>query len=567
MKVNAWSVSGFRSFGDGQMVRVIDMKPGLWHVTGPNGVGKSSLFEALYWGCYGHTSRNLRGPVLRNWDSKGECDVQIGLDIGNIHRTHPPSLHWNEKPIDQEELDKLLILSSAAFLHSIYFAQFTDQFVDLKPEPRMEMYASVMNLEFWERASDEAVSANKALDEQLHALRETIAGLASRIETLGTLSFKLEAVAWVTSREGQIEQANTRIRCAKSDMHHTKKQLDKLPTTEKRDAHMGIVNSAASECARLSRQIETLEKRIKTAESNKGPRDCPTCGAKMTVKHAKVEVGGMKKELEELREEASKTLARHDDAMRSVAKLNDDYKKRIECEKQLSNHEQVVKESERELDRLRAEIKDNPYTERERKRVADLKAARDELKEAETKLDDDTKLFNSIKYWVKGYKDLRLSLIEESLEQLNLEINECVNALGLEDWKLVFDVERETKRGTIKRGFQCLVKAPNSPDLVPWEVWSGGESQRLRLATSMGMSNLIASRTGVACNIEVWDEPSVWLNDVGIQDLLDVLCVRAEMQQKVIFIADHRALGYGSFAGTVKVDKGRTGSLIKIRES
>ena len=153
-------------------------------------------------------------------------------------------------------------------------------------------------------------------------------------------------------------------------------------------------------------------------------------------------------------------------------------------------------------------------------------------------------------------------LIQESLAQLTLECNEVLFQMGLQDWFVSFDVERETKSGGINKNFTVMVQAPQMKDPVPWEVWSGGESQRLRLAVSMGFANLVSSRLGVQPNVEFWDEPSTWMTESGIQDMLTVLAERAERYRKVILLADHRALDFGGFVGVINIIKDRGGSRI-----
>jgi hypothetical protein len=43
-------------------------------------------------------------------------------------------------------------------------------------------------------------------------------------------------------------------------------------------------------------------------------------------------------------------------------------------------------------------------------------------------------------YWVKGFREVRLSLISEVLTQLELEVNNKLFQLGLENWKVLFAV-------------------------------------------------------------------------------------------------------------------------------
>lgn len=172
----------------------------------------------------------------------------------------------------------------------------------------------------------------------------------------------------------------------------------------------------------------------------------------------------------------------------------------------------------------------------------------------------------AIEYWKHGFKRIRLFFIEQILLALQIEIGSALSALGLEGWKVTLATESETKSGSVKLGISIHIKSPKSEG--SWDVWSGGETQRLRLAIAMGLSSLIQRAAGVWYNLEVWDEPTNWLGAEGIEDLLEALRYRAESQNKQIWIVDHRALTYSGFKeiyGAVKDEEGT--KIIKVTES
>ena len=139
-----------------------------------------------------------------------------------------------------------------------------------------------------------------------------------------------------------------------------------------------------------------------------------------------------------------------------------------------------------------------------------------------------------------------------------------MHCLGLSDWRVKLDVEREVNKGkSLKRGFSVIVQSPYNEGFVSFKCWGGGVSQRLRLAGTMGLIDLIRSRTGVECNIEIWDEPTKFLTSQGISDLLELLTDRASKNDKKIFFIDHRELSsYGGFAAIVTLIKEKDGSKI-----
>jgi len=167
----------------------------------------------------------------------------------------------------------------------------------------------------------------------------------------------------------------------------------------------------------------------------------------------------------------------------------------------------------------------------------------------------------AVDFWKTGFKRIRLYFVNQILEALQIEIASAVNSLGLSGWVVKLATESETKSGTVKLGIQIRIQSAQG-DEGEWETWSGGESQRLRLAMGMGLAALIQRAAGVWFDLEVWDEPSAWLSELGIEDLLEALRYRANSHHKQIWLVDHRALTYSGFREIWCVRKSEDGSKI-----
>jgi DNA repair exonuclease SbcCD ATPase subunit len=169
----------------------------------------------------------------------------------------------------------------------------------------------------------------------------------------------------------------------------------------------------------------------------------------------------------------------------------------------------------------------------------------------------------SANYWVAGFKRVRLYVIEETLRQLEIEVNNSLTNLGLADWQITFDIERENKSGGVTKGFVVFIKCPSNPEPVRWESWSGGETQRLQLAGDFGLANLIMMQAGLTNTIEFYDEPSNRLSDEGVNDLAETLHQRALDDGKCIWLVDHRMPEFGAFKAKMEVVKTADGSAFK----
>jgi DNA repair exonuclease SbcCD ATPase subunit len=579
MKLLRAEIQGFRSFSVTQTLDFSALRPGLYHVTGrnlvepeleANGAGKSSLFEAIFWALYGKTSRNLKAGVVKNWNSKEKCGVILDLQTSSgsmslLRAWEPNALEVSDdgsepRPVDQPELERLIGMIPEAFLFSIYFAQFSPAFVDLIPSEQTKVFSSVLNLGLWERASAAAGDHSKVTEERLQQLREVTARIQGQAEELLSQDYTEAEKGWKKEHDAAIQRVEGSTAALSAAIIKAKKEVTKEREGSDEFRRLrGIVEDKGKVVSLAAYEQRQLEKELTTLRG-KDLKKCPTCGAPMSNEHVKKEIKRVTTTIEKAEEQCKRKHEDFDKATHNMVKYRGSEVALLEAEKRLATLQSDLKAAEERRTDLSSQK--NPFTKLKEEQEKKGELLAEQLDKTEGKLLTEEKHSKAVQYWVKGFKEIRLSLIRESLAQLTIEVNEVLFQLGLQDWEVAFDIERETKSGSINRSFTIMIRAPHVKDPVPWGVWSGGESQRLRLAISMGFSNLICNRMGVQPNWEMYDEPSTWLSEAGIQDLLTVLAERAERQQKIILLADHRALDFGGFAGIIMVTKNESGSLI-----
>jgi DNA repair protein SbcC/Rad50 len=211
-----------------------------------------------------------------------------------------------------------------------------------------------------------------------------------------------------------------------------------------------------------------------------------------------------------------------------------------------------------QVDNLIAEK--NPFA----NKLTDLRKERSKLINEYASIEQDYKqterLMIATEYWKHGFKRIRLYFVHQVLAALQVEIGSALSALGLEGWSVGLDTEKLTKSETVRLGVQLIIKSPRSE--APWETFSGGEKQRLRLAITLGLASLIQRAAGVFYTFEVWDEPTRSLSGEGVEDLLESLRYRAESVKKQIWLVDHSTFTYGSFDEVWEVSKTGEGSKV-----
>jgi len=333
--------------------------------------------------------------------------------------------------------------------------------------------------------------------------------------------------------------------------------------------------TSSRELARVERDLEVIDDRLRDILEKS---ECPTCEQSIGPKHrrrlrasAEDAHSEAQAKLNRVREDYAEAQAVGEALNTRISKLNDRISKVREekegIEATLQAETTRANTARDALARVRAIGKIH----KER-----VESAREVVRTAKARIDSLTQEIEDhehleaglllkrgpLEFWKRGFKELRLWLVSAALDELTLASNNALEELGLVGWKVVFEAERETQQRTISRGFHAFICSPASPDRVPWESWSGGETQRLQLAVAVGVNDLISARTGVGSSIEMYDEPTRHLSADGVQDVITFLSERARTSGRSVWVVDHNHFAHGSFTRRYLVTKSAAGSVI-----
>lgn len=579
MRLLGVELQAFRSFIEPCVFRFDALRPGLYHVTGRNEVepelganacGKTSLFKGVYWGLFGEDDEGLRSPALKNWHSKlttqALLDIEVPQGRFGLFRSHDPnvlevcSAGGEPEPVDQQQLEAGFGINASSFLFSMYFAQFAPTFVDLRPAEQTQAFSDALGLELWQRAIKRAATAATAAQTEVQTWREEKARLEGQIEELLSVSYDEDEKKWSAEMLAQASAAASRARRAERALREAQQAADKARSGTDRSDEWHIKAATAQTEQRLVEAEHARQSCIVVNLQRDDIKTCPECGAPVTREHIKKELRTALTVLKHLDDDLAKKKQTLSKALAKREEYRHEHEALVSALNALTAAETECREAGREVARLSAET--NPYTALKLQNDVRGEEAVMQLGVTLQRLDAAKCAVKLNEGWVTGFKEIRLGEIRESVEQLTLEANEVLFQHGLREWSVSFDVEKETQSGSVRSGFTTMIKARGAK-AVPFKSYCGGEKQRLRLSIAMGFSNLIASRGGMAPNVEFWDEPSQGLSPQGIGDLLGVLAERAQRYSRVIMLADHRVLDAGGFAGVITVVKDKNGSRIE----
>jgi DNA repair exonuclease SbcCD ATPase subunit len=590
-------LGGFRSFKNNTVIEFSQtaglklisginlLEPGL----GANGAGKSTIFDAICYCNYGTSVKGLKAADLISYGAKKvtvKAHYEIEGEAVTITRTGSPERiyiqnneHAEQHQVEQGDIDRVLGLSKPRFLNSVIFGQAVPFFLDLSIPQRGELLDEVLDQGFWFNAADTAATKYNVQLEAIAKLDTARARQEGALQGITeTDDLEQRETDWANENaravEGlllDVERTETALTASKLE----RTTLQQQTADNDVDTLNNIVNrnNEKLEGMRTNLALKNQElARLRTdAAFYAENTECPSCGSPITeetmlihLEEAASKEDGLCAEIDTLRADGIAFKERTD---KDATDWRNEMNRVSNLDMKIGVLSGSINSMERELIRLTRAAEDtmervNPYT-AQRQNLADKRA---EIKNIIAGLDKDredaTALLAQYKFWKEAFKRARLFCVKRVLQQLEAETMNAAAANGLIGWRIRFTTETETKSGTLKPGIQVEVSSPYLEGKI--EQRSPGESQRVRLCVSLGLASLIQRYAGVRFTLEAWDEPSNWLSERGIENLLEYLHRRAESTQKSIYVVDHRALVYSGFSEIWQVTKDVDGSSIEL---
>lgn len=591
LSLNHIVITNFKSIKSLSMS--LNRKPGVHFVQGDNrvnkrmgsnGAGKSSLFDAICWCLYGKTPDGRRGPDIKPWDGSAPTSVELSIGKNLLRRMQTPNrLLWNKKTVSQDEVDKHLGVSFDTFIHTILLAQSQPLFFDLTPTEKMRLFNEVLDLERWTLRSKQAGAKADELQGKLDHIEGWLESFEQRKADHRQLlkQAKEDAADWDKKNQQTISVIAQGLPALKKDLaklqarHDTANLAYDGAMTELKAIDAPLTKLVADK-RKLERALDQSEHTAKVATSDaemvrkdlraaKGGR-CPFCGGPLkSDKHIEALRSLLRKHIKNsvVDDTIKPKITAIEETIANILKANDQFKEKAEnARDQLDHLTPRISELTAKLKHLEQSLKaakeeENPYQEQ----VNKFKRLASELNEAaEAKKRSATILSRRIartRYWVKGFKDLELYLIDDVLRELEIASCTMLEQLGLVGWSVHYATEQETKSGTVKRGLAVFIKSPQNDTTVRWECWSGGEKQRLKIAGALALSEVLLARAGIDAKLEILDEPSSHMSSEGVDDLCEFLANRAEQLGRAIYFADQTVIESSLFHSTINITRTR----------
>lgn len=566
---------------------------------GSNGSGKSSIIDAMLWCLYGSTVQGLRGPDVIPWSGKGRTEVEIIVEVDGkkhsiIRTANPNLLTLDSTEGSQGDVEKLLPIPAEVIPYTIIIGQHQPLFFDLKAAEKLKVFSEALDLDRWETRSAHASELTKQLAIEITQGETELGVFESQLITLvDDLKILTEKKSkWETERElalkgkddekkklekklsvlqPQRDNADLALDRAETELRAINRDIDKLRSSQ---------TALQQEHFKATRKHDTAvtdKKRFENERDHLKDESCPTC--KQAIKDKRqlsvllndieVKIGALDiKQLKKYTDDCMAAVERATLAIQEQQESGIEFEKAADAARDTLDHlsPQIaqLKADIRAIDSLKAEYENqnNPFGEQ----VNIMRRRKNLLEETITKaheaLNKKKEYAERVKPWIKGFKDIKLLTITDILQELELATNSMLQEFGLHGWEVKYDIERETKSKTISSGLNIVILSPDNTKPVRWEVWSGGEAQRLKLIGSAALSSVLLNHIGVSTNLEIYDEPTESLSKEGVEDLVELLAYRSREAKKSVWLIDHHLIESAHFKNVVTVTKTKSGSSV-----
>ncbi len=299
MQILAIHLKNIKSHRDTEL----SFSPGINVLTGPNGVGKSTVFEAIGYALFGVDAQKFVGNVERFISigaKKGEITVEFALDGSDryrVSRTVGAGSRWllhrevggvfeveeHKDAVETEErLKKLLGLDSGRPLaeqFELVIGPFQNEFLGpftlRQPAKRRDAFDAILGIDAWRKTFTETGSLVKAIKSRVDVLQ---AGIVVQEEQVAVLPARKEELQKAAA---ELEQTG-RARDGKSaELKMLQTRLDELDSREKAIAALrneieilkGRITDGGQKIEVQQQRVAEAEQALRVVESSRGSKE------------------------------------------------------------------------------------------------------------------------------------------------------------------------------------------------------------------------------------------------------------------------------------------------------
>lgn len=592
-KITKLEIENFRSI---QNKVTLEIKPGLFSIIGvnndepasTNGCGKSTIVSALYWCLTGNTLTNevLADEVINNKTGKN-CKVVLYIDsdqgeivitrcrkedqLGNnlLLEIGGEDLSCHKIADTQDRLNKLIKIPFD-LLHSTIMmtCDIKSAFSQLTPQQRIQTLESIRDYSIWDKIRDEANKDIKDYNSQIQENKLKLSSLTGSINTYKELREKTYIELKNLKENYNEEELTNKINELTFKKENTEKEINSLSEKIKElenkifqdtSSLKEALNKIVDEANDFKFQQQNLESSNKIAQKDIDLIDkwfindkCPTCGRLLErteedVKQKQMDKNNLlnyinenNKEIEKfttliankrkewsdkntILQQLDKDKLENTNLIKNLSKESSDYTINLNTFIRELNKLILVKENHiNDINKINTSL--DEYENKVNTLKKDIELIQDRIEKLEKK-----RQLSDYYYKLLGSKgELRPYLLNKDIMYLNKCMQKYISRFFTNT-----TVELKLNGASIdinidSNGVKKLVSS-----------LSGGEKKRLDLSIQLGLYDLVQSTSQVGFNTIWLDEIEQCLDDIGVEQLIEVIEDKSQDVESVYWISNN----------------------------
>lgn len=559
-----------------------------------NGSGKSSLIvEGLLWTLFGKTARGIKGDdVVRkgadgclasvHWEQdktqyrvvRHQDHPEFGNSLGftciqeQTDTTELTNLTCTDKRRTQELIEKTLSFGMQLALYALVLGQKSLSFVGATDAVKKQILETIMQFEFLNDAQALAkVKAATLQDKITETDKDLVKAQTKQTSLTAELSrLDTEQTSWQTRQEALTQQLREQLKelQRRQGLQETfiqerdvvRERLTKFEDSDKERAELTAVCSAMrSQQDILLSKVDLTNAaivRLEVSTKAKPNPNCPRCGQILPSSELEKEKRRLAIERKDLRGylnevEQTETLVRlcklraevAGVALNELPALEKTQADRQAYDRLSSRIDDLltlkIERHEEEICKLSSAV--SPYAGLIEKVVQNLK----EVDQQDKQLVKEVTSLKSEKayydFWIVGFgkKGLQSYLLDAAVPFLTERANVYAATLCGGDVSIEFKTTIETEDGTPRD--DLVVNCTNQCGADKYEGQSGGEQNRIDMAVTLALQDLVLSRLGTDMNFSVFDESTPFTDTEGVQRVVRLLRELSATRSSIFFVS------------------------------
>jgi len=567
---NTLKVKNFLSVGE--LPVEIKFQKGLNLITGNNtdnqtrnGVGKSSVIEAIFWCLFGNTIRDIKNDKIIHNQSKKGCEVELNFDVIDsknnketftIKRYLGPSKIevWNGDknitlstiPANDEYIKTLIRANEELFNNSVIMtANNTLPFMAQKKIDKRKFIEGVLNLSIFNEMLLKTRSDYNEIKKENDLLSNSFINEQKNLEI-----FEKQIVKQKQQKEENINNFQKLIKNTELQIQELKtSDVDFLKLKETFEKNENKIQELENLSENINKNLIDLssklsEFKIKIEQSQKTKNElvkkkeiCPICNRKysneevLLVNEKIIEID---KEFNELTEQKNKTsveIQNKNEKKEEIKKLVLQIKQKNKNLEEIKQKEELKGEKIKNLENKIEEYKENikktkneklDFEEEIQKINKKIKKIEDDLKNIKKKL----AILDDVKF-VLSEEGVKTYIVKKLIDLLNNKLNFYLKRLDA-PCSCIFNEQ-----------FEETILNSNGKDCSYFN-FSGGERKRIDIAVLFMFQDVLRFYSGASYSINMYDELfDSAIDEAGTDKIIEILRERIESYNESIYIVSH----------------------------